>query len=186
MALTDHLPISFEFSPKLGIRELPELDGRHQSNVSGLYVVGDLADAPIIKVALNQGYEVAAALCDELGTPSADPELLDVLVVGAGPAGVGAALALRERGFRYLVLEKERPFNTIQNFPKAKHVFSEPRSIENKGSFWFEDASKEELVDRWGQAIEERGITLHQPEEVVDLPAGTGCSTRPPSSARAG
>jgi len=168
--LPDLSKISFEFSPKLGVRELPELDRKHQSNVPGLYVVGDLADAPIIKVALNQGYEVACALCDELGSPSTDPAVLDVVVVGAGPAGIGAALALHERGYSYLMLEKERPFNTIQNFPKAKFVFSEPHSIQNKGSFWFEDSSKEELVDRWSEALETRKLVLHQPEAVVDIP----------------
>ncbi|MEZ4322259.1 MAG: NAD(P)-binding domain-containing protein [Myxococcota bacterium] len=174
MALPDITKISFEFSPKLGIRELPELDGRHESNVTGLYVVGDLADAPIIKVALNQGYDVAKQVCDSLGAPSQDPDVLDVVVVGAGPAGIGAALALQERGYRYLLIEKERPFNTIQNFPKAKFVFSEPRSIENKGSFWFEDASKEELVEKWGEALETRKLVLHQPEAVVDAPRVDG------------
>ncbi|MCB9675210.1 MAG: NAD(P)-binding domain-containing protein [Alphaproteobacteria bacterium] len=174
MAVPDIAKISFEFSPKLGIRELPQLDGKHQSNVPGLYVVGDLADAPIIKVALNQGYEVASTVCAELGAPSSDPDLLDVVIVGAGPAGIGAALALQEKGYRYVLLEKERPFNTIQNFPKAKLIFSEPRTLENKGSFWFEDATKEELVDRWGEALESRQLVLHQPEEVVDIPKNGG------------
>jgi hypothetical protein len=115
MALTDHLPISFEFSPKLGIRELPELDGNHQSNVSGLYVVGDLADAPIIKVALNQGFDVANRLCDELGNPSSDPDLLDVVVIGAGPAGIGAALALQARR---LPLRPAREGAAVQHDPE--------------------------------------------------------------------
>ena len=59
--MPDILKLSFEFSPKIGVRELPQLDEEHQSNVPGLYVVGDLADAPIIKVALRQGYEAALA-----------------------------------------------------------------------------------------------------------------------------
>ena len=54
MGRPDILKIHFEFSSKLGVRDLPKLAGNHQSNVRGLYVVGDLADAPIIKVALNQ------------------------------------------------------------------------------------------------------------------------------------
>ncbi|MEO1268305.1 MAG: NAD(P)-binding domain-containing protein, partial [Myxococcota bacterium] len=136
MAAVDILKVSFEFSSKLGIRELPQLGSGNESNIKGLHVVGDLADAPIIKVALNQGYEVAKAIMEELKTPSPpDSDTLDVLVIGAGPAGIGAALALGELGAHYMVLEKERPFNTIQNFPKAKFIFSEPRSLENRGNF---------------------------------------------------
>lgn len=167
MTLSNILPISFEFSPKLGIREQPELSSTHESSVPGLYVVGDLADAPIIKVALNQGHDVAARIAKELGDPSPDDDVLDVIVVGAGPAGIGAALALTKANMRYAVIEKERPFNTIQNFPKAKHVFSEPRSISNRGGFWFEDSAKETLVERWSDALDERAIVLHQPESVV-------------------
>ena len=55
MARPEILKISFEFSSKLGVRELPKINGNHESNIPGLFVVGDLADAPIIKVALNQG-----------------------------------------------------------------------------------------------------------------------------------
>ena len=62
MARPALLNISLEFSSKLGVRELPDIDGAHESNISGLYVVGDLADAPIIKVALRQGSRDASQL----------------------------------------------------------------------------------------------------------------------------
>ncbi len=171
MGVTDILKISFEFSQKLGVRELPELNKNHESNVNGLYIVGDLADAPIIKIALNQGYDVARHVWDNdhKGTSSKDDDILDVIVIGAGPAGIGAALALKEKGARYVLLEKERPFNTIQNFPKSKFVFSEPRSIENRGSFWFMDSQKENLVQRWEEEIENKGLLIQQPEEVTGV-----------------
>jgi thioredoxin reductase/polyferredoxin len=167
MALPDILKVSLEFSPKLGIRELPQLSKHKESNVPGLFIVGDLADAPIIKVALSQGYEVAKRIAQGLsGDGGTD---VDVVVVGAGPSGIGAALALQECGVRYVVLEKERPFNTIQNFPKAKLIFAEPRSIETPGNFWFDDASKEHLVDRWSEALDKHMLPIRQPEEVVGI-----------------
>jgi thioredoxin reductase/polyferredoxin len=165
MALADIMKLSFEFSPKLGVRELPEFDARHMSNLPGLFVVGDLADAPIIKAALNQGYEVASAL----GASKATADTLDVVIIGAGPAGIGAALACHDRGLKYIVVERERPFATIQNYPKSKLIFSEPREMPNKGNFWFEDARKEDLVNRWEQALDDRQLVIHQPEEVVDV-----------------
>ncbi|CAM2066080.1 NAD(P)-binding domain-containing protein [Sulfidibacter corallicola] len=169
MGRPDILKIHFEFSSKLGVRDLPKLAGNHQSNVRGLYVVGDLADAPIIKVALNQGYDVAKRVVEDLPEASGDEDVLDVAVIGAGPAGIGAGLALEDAGKRYLILEKERPFSTIQNFPKAKLIFSEPREVENRANFWFEDAQKEELVDRWDKALDDHALKIHQPEEVLDI-----------------
>lgn len=168
-AISDILKISFEFSSKLGVRELPQLKPDHQSTVPGLYVVGDLADAPIIKVALNQGYEVAQRVAQQLAGKAANDDVLDVVVIGAGPAGIGAALALNEAGCNYKVIEKEQPFNTIQNFPKAKLIFSEPKSIESKGNIWFEDAQKEELVDRWSQALDQNALPIDQPVEVKHI-----------------
>lgn len=177
MAAVDILKVSFEFSPKLGIRQLPRLSRDKESNIPGLFIVGDLADAPIIKVAINQGYDVARSIVQKLGALAADPQVHDVVVIGAGPAGIGAALALKEAGARFVVLEKERPFNTIQNFPKAKHIFSEPRSIESKGNFWFDDAQKEELIERWEQALDERALPIRQPEEVTDIKREGGIFT---------
>ncbi len=171
------LKVSFEFSSKIGVREQPFLSADKESSVGGLYVVGDLADAPIIKVALNQGYEVAERLADQLKDTPAPEGVLDVVVIGAGPAGIGAALALTDKGASYVLLEKERPFNTIQNFPKAKLIFSEPRAMENKGNFWFDDAQKEELIDRWDEALDQRALLLHQPEEVVSIEKGGGLFT---------
>ena len=169
MGLKDILKISFEFSPKLGVRELPRLSADKESNISGLYIVGDLADAPIIKVALNQGYDVARKVLEHGGQSRAEDGVFDVVVIGAGPAGIGAALALQERSANYLLLEKEQPFNTVQNFPKNKLIFSEPRSMQNRGNFWFEDAQKEDLVERWEAALDQRRLALRQPEEVTAI-----------------
>ena len=167
--MAEILKVSFEFSPKIGVREAPRVNGRNESDVKGLYVIGDLADAPIIKAALNQGHEVAERVWQEELSPARPGEVYDALVIGAGPAGIGAALALQAAGAHFKVLEKERPFATIQNFPRSKRIFSEPRDIASKGNFWFEDARTDELIERWDQALEERSLPIEQPVEVTDV-----------------
>ncbi|MFT5682007.1 MAG: NosR/NirI family nitrous oxide reductase transcriptional regulator [Myxococcota bacterium] len=162
------LNISLEFSSKLGVRELPDIDGSHESNISGLYVVGDLADAPIIKVALSQGHDIATKVAATL-KGSAPEGVLDILIIGAGPAGIGAALALKETDCSFAILERERPFATIQNFPKGKLIFSEPREMASPANLWFEDAAKEDLVQRWDEALSEHSLPIQQPEEVVSI-----------------
>ncbi|MDG1480483.1 MAG: NAD(P)-binding domain-containing protein [Myxococcota bacterium] len=161
------LNVSLEFSPKIGVRELPDIDGKHESNVSGLYVVGDLADAPIIKVALRQGHEVAQEVAGSL--KGSAEGVIDVLIIGAGPAGIGAALALKDTDCSFAILEREQPFATIQNFPKGKLIFSEPREMSNPANLWFEDAAKEDLVQRWEEALAAHALPIQQPEEVFSI-----------------
>ncbi|MBI4815731.1 MAG: NAD(P)-binding domain-containing protein [Deltaproteobacteria bacterium] len=173
MSLRDVLSISFEFSSKIGTRQLPKLTPDYESNVRGVYVVGDLADAPVIKIALGQGYDIANRLVDKdfggKAPEKQDGVDVDVCVVGAGPAGIGAALALMERNVSFQLIERERPFNTIQNFPKHKHIFSEPKDFGHGARFPFMDSIKEDLVAQWEKALEDRRLVVHQPEDVTSV-----------------
>ena len=155
-------PFNLEFSPKIGVREAPELDGQHQSNLKGVYIIGDLADAPVIKMALRQGHEVADYVWqqDLGGKNHSDPEVLDILIVGAGPAGVAAGIALQQTQARFKLLEKDEPFATIAMFPASKLIFSEPQSLASPAGFWFEDASTEELLKRWGEILKEKDLPI--------------------------
>jgi thioredoxin reductase/polyferredoxin len=172
MAFDEILNITFEFSPKVGTRQLPKLSKRYESNIPGMYIVGDLADAPVIKISLNQGYDVANGIFqnDFKGVvPPKQDGVVDVAVIGAGPGGIGAALACQKNGLSFELIERERPFNTIQNYPKNKHIFSEPRDFGNSARFPFVDRIKEDLVVEWGKALEENKLVIRQPEEVVDV-----------------
>lgn len=55
---------------------LPELSSRYESNVPGLYVIGALGGYPLIKQAMNQGYEVAEFIAGNDILP-ADHEILE-------------------------------------------------------------------------------------------------------------
>lgn len=151
-----------------GLRERPVLGDNRESTVPGLHIVGDLADASIIKTALNQGFETVEGFAGAL-VPSDVPDRVDVAIVGAGPAGIGAALACEAAGLSYVILEKERPYHTIQSFPAGKMIFAEPHDVPTRGGLWFEDAPKDTLVERWRSAIEERRLVLHQPEAVTGI-----------------
>src|SRR5258705_1022500 len=95
-SLGEILNISFEFSPKIGTRQLPKLSKSYESNIKGLYIVGDLADAPVIKISLNQGFDtVEKIFANELGgrAPAASAGIVDLAIVGAGPPAIGASPA---------------------------------------------------------------------------------------------
>ena len=152
----------------------PVLKKGNESNVPGLHVIGDLAGAPVIKLAMAQGVEVIDYLASlsEMKTTAAaasDAELLDVLVVGAGAAGLNAALAANERGWRCVVLEKGRIANTIEQFPEGKWVYAEPDSTAPKGKLWLDGAQKEELVARWQQIVRDNAIDVRTETPLTKL-----------------
>ncbi|MFQ6114700.1 MAG: NAD(P)-binding domain-containing protein, partial [bacterium] len=79
---------------------------------------------------------------------------------------LNAALQASERGMKYLVLEKEKIANTIENFPQGKWVYAEPESQPPKGKLWLDGATKEDLIKRWHQIIQENQLNVKAQEGV--------------------
>ena len=100
--------------------ERPYLKKNNESNIPGLYIIGDLAGAPVIKYAMAQGYDVIEHIASLPGAVGGNgDEIHDVIIIGAGAAGLNAALQARERSMRYLIIEKERSPTPSRIFPKA-------------------------------------------------------------------
>jgi NosR/NirI family nitrous oxide reductase transcriptional regulator len=147
----------------------PALRANNESNVPGLYVIGDLAGAPAIKLAMAQGVAVIDHIAAKPDARSADPNVYDLIVVGAGAAGLNAALAAQDKGMRALALEKGKIANTIENFPEGKWVYAEPDSSPPKGKLWLDGARKEDLIGRWSQIITENHLDVRAEEGLKAL-----------------
>ena len=84
-----------------------------------------------------------------------------MVVIGAGAAGLNAALTLQERGLRVMVLEKSKIANTIEDFPEGKWIYAEPESSRaGKASSGLKGASKEDLLERWHDAVREQSRSM--------------------------
>jgi len=149
--------------------ELPRIDPNFQTNLPGVYVVGELGGMGLIRNAINQGRQAA----DHIVGVSPRAELprrgsngtLDALVVGAGPAGIGATLRLLEAGLRVLLVDREDFGGTILHYPRAKVVMSGELEIPLFGKVRQSKMAKEELVSLW-QEIREQ---LKPPVETGEL-----------------
>ncbi len=150
----------------------PALSRTRESNIRGLYVIGDLAGAPVIKLAMAQGYETVETIASLPDARGDTPGVYDLVIVGAGAAGLNAALQARERGLRAIVLEKEKIANTIENFPEGKWVYAEPDEVPPKGKLWLDGAQKEDLIRRWHRIVTENELDVHTNEPLEKLDKG--------------
>jgi NosR/NirI family nitrous oxide reductase transcriptional regulator len=154
-------------SPNMTERR-PALKAHNESNIPGLYVIGDLAGAPVIKLAMDQGYEVIQHIAS-LPDAREGSDGYDLVIVGAGAAGLNAALAAKDRGLRALVLEKNKLANTIEDFPEGKWGYAEPDAVPPKGKLWLDGARKEDLIQRWHQIVKENHLDVRVEEGLKSL-----------------
>ena len=145
----------------------PEINSKNESNVKNMFIIGDLAGAPVIKLAMEQGYNVVQHIASLADAKGDDSQIYDIAIIGAGASGLNAALEAKEKGLSTIILEKGKTANTIENFPEKKWVYAEPDTKPAKGKLWLDGAQKEDLVARWNQIIEENNLDV-KTEEGVD------------------
>ncbi len=94
----------------------------------------------------------------------------DVIIVGAGPAGISAGIHALESGLEFLVLEKDHVMHTIRDvYPDGKPVTKHPPDYKPPDDLWFEPCTKEELLERWEKIARRLGNRLHLNETVIDI-----------------
>lgn len=149
----------------------PLLNDHHESNVPGLYVVGMRSGRTLIKHAILEGKEATEHIAASLDTFWSYPKTgtYDVIIVGAGPGGLSAALVAKELGLRYLLLEKELYIaDTIRRFPAGAIVSAGPAHLPAE-PLWMETTTKEVLLHRWSEIIQRTKLNLKTECEVVGV-----------------
>jgi thioredoxin reductase (NADPH) len=100
------------------------------------------------------------------------PQQVDLLIIGAGPAGLSAADAAAREGLSYLVIEKGTIANTIRQYPVGRTMFSTPNELEmREGSLQpiREKPTREELLSHYIHFVLEGDLHINTGEEVVDV-----------------
>jgi thioredoxin reductase/ferredoxin len=142
--------------------KLPVADEQGRTAVDGLSIVGDLTGIPLLKLSANAGVDAVRRVADELGDSRAEADVLDVAIIGGGASGISAALEAEKLGLRYCVFEAARPFNTIKDFPKGKHIYLYPTDRPIEADFTLTDKSdvKEGLIEELETQTVDRGLKL--------------------------
>ncbi len=141
----------------------PERDEAGRSSLEGVYIAGDLTGVPLLKLAGQSGAETIRRFDADDGFRKARDasatDVVDVLIVGAGPAGVAAAMECQSKGFSYRLFESASRLNTIVNFPRGKPIIITPPG-QAAGGLRMEDGTKETLLEDLQQQIIESGISV--------------------------
>lgn len=156
--------------------EVPEVDTDFESNVRGVYIVGELGGRGLIKNAINEATVAVEHIAEDLaaiGRP-AESGVFDVIVVGSGPAGLSAGLEAKSRGLRYVVLEQGALADTIRKYPRAKFLLAEPVTVPLYGNLWVSDASKEQLLKVWEEIIAKTQLDVRTNQRVTNVTRGSG------------
>jgi thioredoxin reductase (NADPH) len=99
-------------------------------------------------------------------------EPLDLVIIGAGPAGLSAAYAARQEGLRYLVIEKGTIADTIRLYPVGRTLFSTPNELEmNEGTLQpvREKPTREELLSHYIHFVLDNDLNINTGEAVLDV-----------------
>jgi len=131
------------------VEKLPDVREDGTTAVSGVRVVGDLTGIPLLKFSADTGARAIHAILSEpdFAAKRGTADVLDVAIVGAGVAGVSAAIEAHKAGLRYALYEATQTFSTVNNFPVRKPIFTYPTDMVPAGDMQVTADIKEALVE---------------------------------------
>ena len=172
-------------------RRPPTPRRRHGSlDVPGLYLAGGVTGLPLIKNAILQGARAAERIAAEPRRGAQRPTIargggaLDLVIVGAGPAGISAALRAGELGLSFEVIEQGSVAQSIRSFPRGKLVFDQPLELPVTGKLWLRESTKEELLSHWLRIVRQARLPIREDTRMTGIAAGDGGLPRHGRAAR--
>ena len=161
-------------SPSMG-GDMAYLTPEFETTIKDMYIVGELGGLALIKNAINQGRDCIDIIAKRAAARNGarrSPDVYDVLIVGAGPAGISAALRATEKKLNYITIDEGEIGGTVAKYPRQKLVMTSPVEFPMHGKFKKTELSKEELIAFWCKVLERADFKLRQGEKVEDIKKG--------------
>ena len=159
--------ITLVFGTKTRGVDIPQVDDQFETNVPGIYIAGELGGMGLIRNGIEQGKTAMQALAKNL--PKSSNNAHQVVIVGAGPAGLAATLKAQELGLNYLTLDQESLGGTVYKYPRGKIVMTQPVDLPITGKMHFKETTKEELLAFWQGIKNKTGIRINYQELVSNI-----------------
>ncbi len=144
--------------------DLPQIGGDFQTSVPGLFIAGELGGMGLIRNAVEQGRQAVEAIRKLPGLGQSGQ--LDLIIVGAGPAGIAAALTAKSHNLRYTIIEQDDLGGAVFKYPRGKVVMTAPVVLPLVGSVKFRETTKEALLKFWRSVESAQKLDIRYRERV--------------------
>ncbi len=147
--------------------DLPHVNQFFETNVKGIYIAGEIGGMGLIKNAVEQGKQAVDNLVK--GIKFAGNYEYDLVIIGAGPAGISATLQAKKHGLKTITLEQDSLGGTVYTFPRKKIIMTSPMDLPLHGKMKLYETSKEELLTIWNGVLGKNNIEIQENKKVDSI-----------------
>jgi len=144
--------------------DIPLIHPSFETNVAGVFIAGELGGMGLIRNAVTQGAQAVDSVCQLKSIGKGD--MLDLVIIGAGPAGFSASLAAMQHNLRCVTVEQETLGGTVSHYPRGKIVMTAPVNLPLVGKTNFRETTKEALLEFWEGVEKKTGVKINYCERV--------------------
>ena len=147
--------------------DLPHVNQYFETNVKGIFIAGEIGGMGLIKNAVEQGKQAVDNLVR--GIKKQSHHEYDLVVVGAGPAGISATLQAKKYGLKVLTLEQDSLGGTVYTFPRKKIIMTSPMDLPLHGKMKLYETSKQELLAIWNEVLGKNSVEIKELQKVDSI-----------------
>ncbi len=149
--------------------DLPYLTAEYETSVPNLFIAGELGGLALIRNAVHQGRDCVDTIASRLNGAAKLDGVCDVLIVGAGPAGISASLRAIEKKLDYIAIERDSVGGAVSKYPRQKLVMTAPVELPLYGMLKKMELSKENLLALWDRVIERHDFRVQVGQGVENI-----------------
>lgn len=149
--------------------DIPHVKENFETNIPGIFIAGELGGMGLIRNAIEQGKQAMEAIRKVKGVGKAGANEYDIVIVGAGPAGLSASLAAMQYKLKFVTLEQDSLGGTVFNFPRGKIVMTAPVKLPIVGKVKIRETTKEALLEMWRDIEKQTGLKINYNEKMDDI-----------------
>jgi thioredoxin reductase/NAD-dependent dihydropyrimidine dehydrogenase PreA subunit len=152
--------------------DLPHVDQNFETNVPGIFIAGELGGMGLIRNAVEQGKQATENIVKSI--KKNHPASFDLIIIGAGPAGISASLGAKKYGLKFQLFEQDTLGGTVFTFPRKKIIMTSPMDLPLFGKIKLFETSKSELLDLWQTVLKKNNITVQENSKVDSIVSEDG------------